>query len=65
MKMKRKYLLGPLITLGIVYGDIGTSPLYVMNALVSDAGGLKKVTADYVLGEPFVDFLDPNADYNG
>lgn len=50
MKMKRKYLLGPLITLGIVYGDIGTSPLYVMNALVSDAGGLKKVTADYVLG---------------
>jgi KUP system potassium uptake protein len=26
---------GLLITLGIVYGDIGTSPLYVMGAVVS------------------------------
>lgn len=27
-------LLGIIISMGIVYGDIGTSPLYVMNALI-------------------------------
>jgi KUP system potassium uptake protein len=25
---------GLLITLGIIYGDIGTSPLYVMNSII-------------------------------
>ncbi len=30
-------LAGLIITLGIVYGDIGTSPLYVMNAIVNGA----------------------------
>lgn len=30
--------VGMLITLGIVYGDIGTSPLYVMNAIIDQAG---------------------------
>lgn len=29
-------MAGLLITLGIVYGDIGTSPLYVMKAIVGD-----------------------------
>jgi KUP system potassium uptake protein len=28
---------GLLISLGIIYGDIGTSPLYVMNAIMGDA----------------------------
>ncbi|HSI89725.1 MAG TPA: KUP/HAK/KT family potassium transporter, partial [Adhaeribacter sp.] len=28
---------GLLISLGIIYGDIGTSPLYVMKAIVGDA----------------------------
>jgi len=27
---------GLLIALGIIYGDIGTSPLYVFNAIISD-----------------------------
>src|SRR3954471_1491209 len=27
---------GLLITLGIIYGDIGTSPLYVMKAIMGD-----------------------------
>ncbi|WP_203640198.1 KUP/HAK/KT family potassium transporter [Levilactobacillus wangkuiensis] len=36
--------LGMLITLGIVYGDIGTSPLYVMNAII-DAAGRRGMTA--------------------
>ena len=26
-----------LMTIGIVFGDIGTSPLYVMNAIIHDA----------------------------
>ncbi|VDG33977.1 potassium transporter Kup [Lactobacillus paraplantarum] [Lactiplantibacillus mudanjiangensis] len=42
--------LGMLITLGVVYGDIGTSPLYVMNAIINDAGPLKKATPTYVIG---------------
>ncbi len=29
-------LAGLLVTLGIIYGDIGTSPLYVMQAIVAD-----------------------------
>ncbi len=28
---------GLLITLGIIYGDIGTSPLYVMNSIIGDS----------------------------
>lgn len=38
---------GLLITLGIVYGDIGTSPLYVMKAIV--AGGTT-ITSQFILG---------------
>jgi KUP system potassium uptake protein len=37
---------GILITLGIIYGDIGTSPLYVMKAII----GLHSINADVVLG---------------
>lgn len=37
---------GLLITLGIIYGDIGTSPLYVMKAIVGD----DPIAADVVLG---------------
>jgi KUP system potassium uptake protein len=35
-----------LVTLGIIYGDIGTSPLYVMKAIV----GEKPINADVILG---------------
>ncbi|WP_367295058.1 KUP/HAK/KT family potassium transporter [Levilactobacillus yonginensis] len=35
---QRLSALGMLMTLGIVYGDIGTSPLYVMNAIIGAAG---------------------------
>ena len=27
---------GLLVSLGIIYGDIGTSPLYVMKAIIGD-----------------------------
>ncbi|GEP52421.1 putative potassium transport system protein kup [Flavobacterium noncentrifugens] len=37
---------GLLITLGIIYGDIGTSPLYVMKAII----GKYPINADVVLG---------------
>ena len=37
---------GLLITLGIIYGDIGTSPLYVMKAILGD----HTINADIVLG---------------
>jgi KUP system potassium uptake protein len=37
---------GLLVTLGIIYGDIGTSPLYVMKEII----GLHSVNADIVLG---------------
>ncbi|WP_125761656.1 KUP/HAK/KT family potassium transporter [Companilactobacillus hulinensis] len=42
--------LGMLITLGIVYGDIGTSPLYVMNAIINDAGNMKSAVPEYIIG---------------
>ena len=37
---------GLLITLGIIYGDIGTSPLYVMKAILGEYA----INADIVLG---------------
>ena len=39
-------LAGLLITLGIIYGDIGTSPLYVMSAII----GKEIINADLVKG---------------
>ena len=33
----RKLLLTSLTALGVVFGDIGTSPLYVMKAIIGDA----------------------------
>lgn len=33
---------GVLITLGIVYGDIGTSPLYVMRAIINSSNGVNE-----------------------
>jgi KUP system potassium uptake protein len=37
---------GLLITLGIIYGDIGTSPLYVMKSIVGD----RPINSEVVLG---------------
>ncbi len=37
---------GLLIALGIIYGDIGTSPLYVLNAILKD----KVITEQLILG---------------
>jgi KUP system potassium uptake protein len=35
--IKHASLAGLIVTLGIVYGDIGTSPLYVMSAIINSA----------------------------
>ena len=39
-----------LVTLGVVYGDIGTSPMYVTKALVAGNGGLASVTEEFITG---------------
>lgn len=38
--------VGLIIALGIVYGDLGTSPLYVFNAIIRD----RVITQDLILG---------------
>ena len=37
---------GLLIALGIIYGDIGTSPLYVLNAIISG----KTISEELIIG---------------
>jgi KUP system potassium uptake protein len=39
-----------LVALGVVYGDIGTSPLYVMKAIVNGNGGLATISTDFIYG---------------
>ncbi|KRL90099.1 KUP/HAK/KT family potassium transporter [Lactobacillus kalixensis] len=41
---------GLLIAIGIVYGDIGTSPLYVMKSIVAGNGGIGNVSRDFIIG---------------
>ena len=39
-----------LVTIGIVYGDIGTSPLYVMKSIVAGNGGIGHVDEQFIVG---------------
>ena len=41
---------GILVALGVVYGDIGTSPLYVIKSIIQGNGGLEYVSEDFILG---------------
>ena len=43
-------LAAMLVTLGVVYGDIGTSPMYVTKALLAGQGGIMQVTEEFILG---------------
>lgn len=45
--IKKLTFAGLIVTLGIVYGDIGTSPLYVLKAIVGSTNQLSK---DFILG---------------
>ncbi|MFJ6933765.1 MAG: KUP/HAK/KT family potassium transporter [Lactobacillus gallinarum] len=49
-KSKRMSAAGLLIAIGIVYGDIGTSPLYVMKSIVEGNGGIGNVNRDFIIG---------------
>ena len=42
----RVTVAGLLIALGIIYGDIGTSPLYVLNAIISG----KTISEELIVG---------------
>jgi KUP system potassium uptake protein len=46
INLKKATPLGLIIALGIVYGDLGTSPLYVFNAIIRD----RVITSDLILG---------------
>lgn len=39
-----------LVATGVVYGDIGTSPMYVMKSVISENGGLGNVSETLILG---------------
>ena len=39
-----------LVTIGIVYGDIGTSPLYVMKSIMEGNGGISGVDEQFIIG---------------
>ena len=39
-----------LVTLGVVYGDIGTSPMYTLKAIIEGNGGLATMGEETVLG---------------
>lgn len=41
---------GILVTLGVVYGDIGTSPLYVMKSVLFGNGGIQHISENFILG---------------
>ena len=47
---ERTTAAGLLIAIGIVYGDIGTSPLYVMKSIVAGNGGIANVNRDFIIG---------------
>ena len=51
MKNKSRFQFGMfLVTIGIVYGDIGTSPMYVMKSIVEGNGGLPAVDDSFIIG---------------
>ncbi|MGG5357464.1 K+ uptake transporter [Enterococcus sp. DIV0213j] len=48
--MKKISAAGLLVAMGVVYGDIGTSPLYVMKAITEDNGGLAGLNPTFIIG---------------
>lgn len=39
-----------LVAIGIVYGDIATSPMYVMKSIVNVNDGIMNISKDYIIG---------------
>ena len=51
MDKKKRFSLGMfLVTIGIVYGDIGTSPLYVMKSILAGNGGIGNINEAFIIG---------------
>ena len=51
MKKRKRFQFGLfLVTIGIVYGDIGTSPMYVMKSILEGNGGIANVDTDFIIG---------------
>ena len=39
-----------LVTIGVVYGDIGTSPMYVMKSIIAGNGGISQTNESFIVG---------------
>ena len=39
-----------LVAIGVVYGDIATSPMYVMKSIVAGNGGINAIDKDFIIG---------------
>ena len=51
MEQKKKFQPALfLIAIGIVYGDIGTSPLYVMKSILAGNGGIGQINEPFIIG---------------
>jgi len=51
MKSRKKFQFGMfLVTIGIVYGDIGTSPMYVMKSILEGNGGISQINESFIIG---------------
>jgi KUP system potassium uptake protein len=46
-KLQKLSFANVLVALGIIYGDIGTSPIYTMKFIVGD----RTITEDLILGD--------------
>lgn len=52
---KKVSLAGLIVAMGIIYGDIGTSPLYVFNAILHTAVGyFENLGQDFILNEDVI-----------
>ena len=50
-KKKQGFRFGMfLVTIGIVYGDIGTSPMYVIKSIVEGNGGIGQIDEAFIIG---------------
>ena len=49
-KRQKTSLTMCLVAIGIVYGDIGTSPLYVMKSILEGNGGITQINEPFIVG---------------
>ena len=49
-KRQKTSLTMCLVAIGIVYGDIGTSPLYVMKSILEGNGGITQLNESFIVG---------------